>query len=631
MGTAPVPSSSDTVGMDPMRSEEGRLSTFSSWPPNAKVEAGKIAKAGFFHTGRETEVKCLWCGCVLSDWEYGDQVMAKHRAVSPECPFVKNRSDNVPIENSSGSSQSSSHDRTDRGDSSSPTSSSVNQANNAEQTDTAGPMPMETNNPHVTNHSVLNDLQMDLSVYKSEESRLRSYVGWPLSYIRPADLAGAGFVYTGRADNVQCVFCREFVGEWDIEDFPYTEHRNLFPHCPFIRGLDVGNIPITSSSLSMDTSSYSPSTSQQSRPSTSSRTSYDYPMLVEAATGYDEAGIRPYSGPEKGPPVVNFTSDPKASSQESIGIIQHSGPAHPKYSTPEARLRTFRDWPPALKQQPKQLAEAGFYYIGLSDQAKCFYCDGGLRNWQPEDDPWTEHSRWFSKCGFVRLVKGDEFIAKCIVERPPENLPGIPQISRDKCRVTDEELNRQMAMPTVQQAMTMGIDASRIKVALKKKLQETGTGFSTANDVVQATINAQMEQESRAETENASLPSVFSTTRPRPESQPSATCLKIPTAAKLEEPQSCPTRSASAPGNVQTLEAKSTEVSPKKADDGSDLEQENRRLKEQRTCKICMDNEIGVVFLPCGHLICCVQCAPALKDCPLCRQPIHGTVKTFMS
>ena len=37
------------------------------------------------------------------------------------------------------------------------------------------------------------------------------------------------------------------------------------------------------------------------------------------------------------------------------------------------------------------------------------------------------------------------------------------------------------------------------------------------------------------------------------------------------------------------------------------------------------------VFLPCGHLICCVQCAPALKDCPLCRQPIHGTVKTYMS
>ena len=62
-----------------------------------------------------------------------------------------------------------------------------------------------------------------------------------------------------------------------------------------------------------------------------------------------------------------------------------------------------------------------------------------------------------------------------------------------------------------------------------------------------------------------------------------------------------------------------------------ELEQENQRLKEARTCKICMDNEIGVVFLPCGHFICCVKCAPSLRDCPYCRQAIHGTVKTYMS
>ena len=63
----------------------------------------------------------------------------------------------------------------------------------------------------------------------------------------------------------------------------------------------------------------------------------------------------------------------------------------------------------------------------------------------------------------------------------------------------------------------------------------------------------------------------------------------------------------------------------------SDLESENARLKEQRTCKICMDNEVGVVFLPCGHLCSCVLCAPSLKDCPVCRTNIQGTVRTFLS
>ena len=60
---------------------------------------------------------------------------------------------------------------------------------------------------------------------------------------------------------------------------------------------------------------------------------------------------------------------------EQLGILKHSGPAHPQKATFEARLRTFRDWPPALKQKPKDLAEAGFIYIGTSDQVKCFFCD----------------------------------------------------------------------------------------------------------------------------------------------------------------------------------------------------------------------------------------------------------------
>ena len=76
-----------------------------AWPANAKVEAWKMAKAGFRYTGQEEEVTylswgqlklikelcskeskmfkcvspqvtCAWCGCVLGDWQYGDQVLA---------------------------------------------------------------------------------------------------------------------------------------------------------------------------------------------------------------------------------------------------------------------------------------------------------------------------------------------------------------------------------------------------------------------------------------------------------------------------------------------------------------------------------------------------------------------------
>ena len=49
--------------------------------------------------------------------------------------------------------------------------------------------------------------------------------------------------------------------------------------------------------------------------------------------------------------------------------------------------------------------------------------------------------------------------------------------------------------------------------------------------------------------------------------------------------------------------------------------------RESRTCKVCMDSEVNTVFLPCGHLVCCDTCSPALRNCAVCRALICGTVK----
>ena len=58
---------------------------------------------------------------------------------------------------------------------------------------------------------------------------------------------------------------------------------------------------------------------------------------------------------------------------------------------------------------------------------------------------------------------------------------------------------------------------------------------------------------------------------------------------------------------------------------------ENERLKEQYMCKICLDNRADVIFLPCGHMVSCPQCAPALLKCPMCRQTINGQLKALFS
>ena len=47
--------------------------------------------------------------------------------------------------------------------------------------------------------------------------------------------------------------------------------------------------------------------------------------------------------------------------------------------------------------------------------------------------------------------------------------------------------------------------------------------------------------------------------------------------------------------------------------------------------RICMDEEVSIVLLPCGHLVPCGKCAPALRNYPICRNGIKGKARTFMA
>lgn len=82
-----------------MNFETNRLNTFTNWPSSAPVDPIRIAKAGFFYTGQGTEVQCFSCGGKISQWNYGDQVMWRHRTMDPNCAFVVNPqlSGNVPL------------------------------------------------------------------------------------------------------------------------------------------------------------------------------------------------------------------------------------------------------------------------------------------------------------------------------------------------------------------------------------------------------------------------------------------------------------------------------------------------------------------------------------------------------
>lgn len=80
---------------------------------------------------------------------------------------------------------------------------------------------------------------------------------------------------------------------------------------------------------------------------------------------------------------------------------------HPEFSTYESRLITFHDWPISIQQQPEELANAGFYYTGMSDKTICFSCGGGLKNWEEHDIPLVQHKICFPRCNYLKKFNKD--------------------------------------------------------------------------------------------------------------------------------------------------------------------------------------------------------------------------------
>ncbi|KAH9504925.1 hypothetical protein Btru_061076 [Bulinus truncatus] len=61
------------------------------------------------------------------------------------------------------------------------------------------------------------------------------------------------------------------------------------------------------------------------------------------------------------------------------------------------------------------------------------------------------------------------------------------------------------------------------------------------------------------------------------------------------------------------------------------LKHENEALQAMTKCKVCQVKASNILFLPCGELYACTECADKVTHCPSCGQRILGTVKTYFS
>ncbi|XP_025994182.1 E3 ubiquitin-protein ligase XIAP [Solenopsis invicta] len=341
--------------------------------------------------------------------------------------------------------------------------------------------------------------------FRFESARLESFKNWPCSWVEPEKLAAAGFYYTGESDKVKCFECLIEICEWQEDDNPMVDHQRWSGRCRFIRNIPCGNVPIGT-----DPNAIPP----------------PVPKGMDVCGPYSSIYM-PYSGPDHEDQEI----EERVNHRLRFGLA--SRPKHPEYASYAARLATFDRWPKAMSQTKEELATAGFYYTGSGDQTLCYHCGGGLRDWEPADDPWIEHAKWFEYCPYLILAKGTEFVS---------NITG-------KTYIATENL-------------------SNIAINKLDEKFEKADSESIASGSSQSSVSS---QETNTEASAAS--------------------------SKVNSEEQ----------SIQTP---------------SD--------KDARLCKICYSREIRIVFMPCGHLLACAECAKNMKVCGVCRKPVELTVQVYI-
>lgn len=60
--------------------------------------------------------------------------------------------------------------------------------------------------------------------------------------------------------------------------------------------------------------------------------------------------------------------------------------------------------------------------------------------------------------------------------------------------------------------------------------------------------------------------------------------------------------------------------------------EETKNTNEMKNhCSICMKEPKQILFVPCGHVDACVECSEQVQNCHICRRPIKGRIRAFIT
>ncbi|XP_058253902.1 E3 ubiquitin-protein ligase XIAP isoform X1 [Hemibagrus wyckioides] len=455
--------------------------------------------------------------------------------------------------------------------------------------------------------SMLGEIETDdcLEDWSAMSTRLSSFQSFPNSVQVPAErLARAGLYFTGESDRVRCFSCLHTIENWHQGDNPVERHQSVSPSCIFLKCVHHRSPTGGTSSQShgsiydeddeameyrlrtgevVDESMY-PKVPHMKSEDVRLRTFINWPSWSPVQP-HDLAQAGMFYVPESNRQLdrvqcfccagmlVNWEEGDDPWQEHArlypncffilghdVGNIPSEQPRQSRSSSMESfeeRFESFKDR--AHPINPEMLARAGFYSMGERDGVVCFKCGGRLKTWQPDDDPWVEHAKFYPGCSFLLAEKGQEFINSVQLRHPAfSTANGFSSHERPASNVLQLEIARK--------AVEMGYDPDKVQRFILEKLRRSSKGYSAVEDLIRDIY--------------------------------------------------------SGVGDVSAMSLESKTEDPLKK-----LE----KLQHEKLCKVCMDSDVTMVFIPCGHLVTCMQCSESLQKCPICCAEITQKIKTFSS
>uniref|UniRef100_A0A146LQQ7 Apoptosis inhibitor IAP n=4 Tax=Lygus TaxID=30084 RepID=A0A146LQQ7_LYGHE len=327
------------------------------------------------------------------------------------------------------------------------------------------------------------------------------------------------------------------------------------------------------------------------------------------------------------------------------------------------RLKTFERWPVSFLS-PRTMTEAGFYYINRDDIVRCAFCNIEVGRWVEGDDPMADHERWAPACRFVRhqdvnnVPIGEE--GSTSGDSGSESLEGFDvcghgmefqtESQRPASLLETHEGYLKSRAPCFANYATLdarlrSYDTWPISLKLKPNVLSDAGFFYTGKGDQTICYHCGGGLKDWEETDEpwveharwfSKCPYVLAVkgksfieevngSRAVQDVTQNGNIGLSSSTGDLDKVPSVP---------VEEKVKKTTSEPVKTVGDSSRPKEDSQSAApshDGRLCKICFSEEMGAVFLPCGHIVACVKCAVSLTTCAICRQPVTGTFRAFLS